>query len=347
MAQGSLGYALARLGEREGGAEGVRHLAEAAEAYRRALDVFTRDHLPQDWAATQLDLGAALASLGERQGGAEGVRHLAEAAEAYRRALDVFARAESPQPWVRAQVNLGNALTSLGERQGGAEGARRLAEAVEAYRRALDVYTRAESPELWAEAQGNLGNALTSLGERQGGAEGARHLVEAVEACRRALEVHTRAHLPQDWAITQSSLGRAIQIQIRRDGFTRGLEQVGRLAQAEGLRDDPVAQAALRALALVCHVAADQQDEASRALVGLIDLIRRQPEDFRLVWDWAPLRALLAESKVPALSARRESLKKLIDAVERDNKAAILAGLEEVRGAFTTRAKGPGGPPEK
>jgi hypothetical protein len=100
----------------------------------------------------------------------------------------------------------------------------------------------------------------------------------------------------------------------------------------------------LRALALVCHIAVNQDVEASRAFADLVALVERQPEDFRLVWDWKPLRELVAESKVPALSARRESLMKLIDAVDRDDRAAILAGLEEVRGAFTPRADVSGKP---
>ena len=127
------------------------------------------------------------------------------------------------------------------------------------------------------------------------------------------------------------------QLQIRLDGFPKGREQVDRLSQAEGIRNDPVAQASLRTLALVCQVATDQNAEASRSFASLVALIERQPDDFHLVWDWTPLRELLAESKVPTLPARRESLKKLIDAVNRDNKAAILAGLEEAQGAFTGR----------
>ena len=181
----------------------------------------------------------------------------------------------------------------------------------------------------WARAPG--------LGERQGGAEGLRRLAEAVEAYRQALTVYTRDDLPQQWAATQNNLGIALQIQIRLDGFPKGLEQVDRLSQAEGIRNDPVAQASLRTLALVCQVATDQNAEASRAFASLVALIERQPDDFHLVWDWTPLRKLLAESKVPTLPARRESLKKLIDAVNRDNKAAILAGLEEAQGAFTGR----------
>ena len=238
------------------------------------------------------------------------------------------------------QDNLGNALTRLGERQRGAERAR-LAEAVEAYRQALTVYTRDDLPQQWALTQNNLGNALARLGERQGGAEGAQRLAEAVDAYRLALTVRTRDHFPQDWAATQDNLGIVLQIQLRLDGFPNGLEHVDRLSQAEGLRNDPVAQVSLRTLALVGHVATDQDAEARRTFASLVALIERQPDDFRLVWDWAPLRKLLAESKAPALSARRGSLQKLIDAVDRDHKAAMLAGLKEVQDAFAARAEVP------
>ena len=122
MTQSNLGNALVGLGERQGGAEGARRLAEAVEAYRQALAVYTRDHLPQPWALTQNNLGGALLRLGERQGGAKGARRLAEAVEAFRQALAVRTRDHLPQDWAMTQNNLGNALRMLGERQGGAEG---------------------------------------------------------------------------------------------------------------------------------------------------------------------------------------------------------------------------------
>ena len=59
MTQDNLGIALLALGERLGGPEGLRRLNEAAEAYRQALTVHTRDDLPQDWATTQNGLGSA------------------------------------------------------------------------------------------------------------------------------------------------------------------------------------------------------------------------------------------------------------------------------------------------
>ena len=88
--------ALRALGERQGGPEGLRRLAEAVDAYLQALTVRTRDDLPQQWARTQNNLGGA-GALGERQGGAEGSRRLAEAVEAYRQALTVFTRDNLPQ----------------------------------------------------------------------------------------------------------------------------------------------------------------------------------------------------------------------------------------------------------
>ena len=125
-------------------------------------------------------------------------------------------------------------------------------------------------------------------------------------------------------------------------GFPAGLEQVDRLAQAEGIRDDPVAQASLRTLAIVCHVATHQDAEASRTFASLVALVERQPADFHLVWDWTDLRDHLANSKAPPIPDRREPLRKLLDAVSRDNnKAAILAGLKEVQAAFPARAEEP------
>ena len=186
------------------------------------------------------------------------------------------------------------------------------------------------------------GHRAPDLGERQGGPEGLRRLNEAVEAYRQALTVYTRDDLPQNWAQTQNNLGTALQIQVRLGGFPAGLEQVDRLAQAEGIRDDPVAQASLRTLAIVCQVATHQDAEAGRAFASLVALVERQPADFHLVWDWTDLRDHLANSKAPPIPDRREPLRKLLDAVSRDNnKAAILAGLKEVQAAFPARAEEP------
>jgi hypothetical protein len=233
------------------------------------------------------------------------------------------------------QSNLGAALQRLGEREGGAEGMRHLAEAVEAHHQALTVFTRDFLPQFWAQTQNNMGSALANLSMREKGAEGAQRLAEAVQAFQQALIVRTRDVLPYYWATTQKNLGLTLQIQIGLYGFAKGLDLVDRLSQAEGIRDDPVAQASLRTLALVCQIATERGNEARRTFGSLVALVERQQDDFCLVWNWAPLRKLVAESKAPSVSAHREGLQKLIDAVGRDNKAAILAGLREVQNALT------------
>ena len=66
----------------------------------------------------------------------------------------------------------------------------------------------------------------------------------------------------------------------------RVAEQIDRLSQAEGIRNDPVAQALLRTLAIVCQIATNQATEACLAFASLVALVERQPDDFHLVCNW-------------------------------------------------------------
>ena len=54
------GIALCEQGRRTAGPQGAELLAQAVTAYRGALEVRTREQLPQQWALTQTDLGIAL-----------------------------------------------------------------------------------------------------------------------------------------------------------------------------------------------------------------------------------------------------------------------------------------------
>ena len=54
------------------GEAGIRLLGEAVVAYRAALTVRTKEHLPQDWATIQNHLGVALQEQGSRTGGEAG-----------------------------------------------------------------------------------------------------------------------------------------------------------------------------------------------------------------------------------------------------------------------------------
>ena len=64
MTQNNLGIVLAVLGERASGEQGAQYLEQSVAAYRAALEVRTREQLPQDWATTQNNLGNVLSVLG-------------------------------------------------------------------------------------------------------------------------------------------------------------------------------------------------------------------------------------------------------------------------------------------
>jgi len=60
MTQNGLGLALGNQAARTEGPRGAELLAQAVAAFRSALEVYTREQLPQYWAGTQDNLGAAL-----------------------------------------------------------------------------------------------------------------------------------------------------------------------------------------------------------------------------------------------------------------------------------------------
>ena len=121
------------------------------KAYNLALQVFTREAFPEDWARTQMNLGNAYLQRirGER------AENLEEVLVAYDRALQIFTPEDFPERWASTQVNLGIAYRTRirGER------AENLEEAIVAYDRALQIFTPEDFPEKWARTQMDLGNA--------------------------------------------------------------------------------------------------------------------------------------------------------------------------------------------
>ena len=81
-------------------------------AYRAALEEYTRERVPLDWAATQNNLGNALRSLGERENSTE---RLEQAVDAYHAALDVLANEGLPRDRAVVQNNLARTFKRLRE----------------------------------------------------------------------------------------------------------------------------------------------------------------------------------------------------------------------------------------
>jgi tetratricopeptide (TPR) repeat protein len=179
------------------------NLELAIAAYELALQIYTREVFPQNWATTQNNLGAAYS---DRLRG-EPAENLEKAISNYELALQIWTREALPQDWATIQNNLGNAYSKRlrGER------AENLEKAISNYELALQIWTREAFPQDWAITQNNLGTAYRDRlrGER------AENLEKAISNYELALQVRTREAFPQDWAMTQNNIGNAYNDRLR------------------------------------------------------------------------------------------------------------------------------------
>lgn len=173
------------------------NLETAITCYQAALQVYTQEAYPYDWAEVQNSMGAAYGSLpsGDRQA------NLERAIACYQAALQVWTHAAYPNDWALAQNNLGLAYNS----QPGGDRQTNLEKAIAYYQAALQVYTQEASSYEWARTQNSLGAAYSSLprGDQQA------NLEKAIACYQAALQVYTQETYPYEWARTQNNLGLA------------------------------------------------------------------------------------------------------------------------------------------
>jgi tetratricopeptide (TPR) repeat protein len=205
-------------------------LPRAATNYRAALEVYTRDAMPIEWATMWTNLALTLQMQGERTGKAEGLTLLEQSVAGYHAALEVFTREAMPAQWAMIQNNLANTLSLQGERTEGAAGLALLTQGAERYRLALKVRIREAMPAEWANTQNNLANTRQTLGLRTDGLEGLALLRQSEEGYRAALEVRTREAMPVQWAMTQNNLANTLRALGGRIGAADGLDLLGHSA---------------------------------------------------------------------------------------------------------------------
>jgi tetratricopeptide (TPR) repeat protein len=169
----------------------------AIEAYKKALEVYTRDRFPMDYGATQNNLGAAYSILAEVEAKAENSKR---AIEAYEEALKVRTRDRFPMQYGMTQNNLGAAYSRLAEVEAKAENSKR---AIEAYEEALKVYTRDRFTMDYAMTQNNLGNAYRTLAEVEAKAENSKRAIEAYEE---ALKIYSEREYPEIFPVVERNL---------------------------------------------------------------------------------------------------------------------------------------------
>ena len=113
MTQNNLGSTLEDLGRRSSGEQTAQYLQQSVAAHHAALEVQTREQLPQDWAMTQNNLGNVLEDLGMHSSGDQSAQYLQQSVAAYENALTVFTPDVDPFYNDIARRNLEEAKAAL------------------------------------------------------------------------------------------------------------------------------------------------------------------------------------------------------------------------------------------
>ncbi len=182
------------------------NLEIAIIGYHLALQVFSREAFPQQWATAHNNLGAAYRNRikGDK------AENLENAIACSEQALLEYTREAFPQDWAGTQTNLGNAYWNRIK----GDKAENLEKALACYEHALLEYTCEAFPQGgWALIQNNLGAVYR---DRIKG-DKAENLEKAIAYYEQALLVYTREAFPQDWAMTQNNLGNTYSDRIQGD----------------------------------------------------------------------------------------------------------------------------------
>ena len=186
--------------------------------YTPALEVYTPENYPENWATTQNNLATAYSN---RIAGVM-AENIEFAIACYREALIVYTPENYPEDWAMTQNNLGAAYS---DRIEGVRAAN-IELAIACYREALIVYTPENYPEDWAMTQNNFGNAYS---DRIAGVK-AENIEKAISYYRLALEIRTPTAFPLDCLQSGRNLGNTAFTagfwDIALEGFEKAIQAV-------------------------------------------------------------------------------------------------------------------------
>jgi tetratricopeptide (TPR) repeat protein len=175
----------------------LEYLRKAIAAYEAALEYYTPQVAPLDYAATQNNLGNAYSEL---SGIEDQANNLRRAIAAYEAALEFCTPQVAPLDYAQTQNNLGNAYIYVSKIE---DPLGNLRKAIAAYEAALAYRTPQAVPLGYATTQNNLGIAYRDLSETEDRLGNLRKAITAYEA---ALEYRTPQAAPVDYAQTQLNL---------------------------------------------------------------------------------------------------------------------------------------------
>jgi len=228
--QQGLGLVLVELSARTADRkERLRLLDDAAAAYKRAGEVFTREADPEAWASLQSNMGIVYLSLSNEVDEKQAIDYLRKAREGYSQTITINSRQHPLSNWASDQSNLGIVLNALSRRSQGAERTKLLNDSITAYKEALKYYLPTKTPQDWARTQNGLSNALKELSKHSDPPQEKEYLNQAVVGFNEILKILTKDSFPLLWAHAQNNLGNGL---LQLSGSVTGAERVEYLTKA-------------------------------------------------------------------------------------------------------------------
>lgn len=165
-------------------------MEEAAIATRAALEVYTRQEYPVEWARAHSNLGSIFKHLAELWEGEAALRCVREATAALKRALDVYGDDEFSLKRAGVLQGLAAAWLKEGVLVGAPDELESLLRAAAACEEGLGLVAKEKHPLVWAALQHNLGPVLLNSGSWTGGTEDVAEAEWAVAAFRGSLDIY-------------------------------------------------------------------------------------------------------------------------------------------------------------
>ncbi len=282
----------------------------AIACYETSMQVFTREHYPEDWAKTQLNLGNIYIERvkEDKADNIEGAISYCQAA------LQVLTRQAFPQPWAIAQMTLGTAYINRIKE----DKAENIENAISCCNAALEVFKREVFPQYWAQTQFNLG--LVYINRIEGNTTD--NIENAIEAFQLALEVFKREAFPQYWAQTQFNLGMAYTDRInenKTDSIEKAISYYNASFQVFTYQDFPQQWAWARnnlGNAYINRIKGDKAENIEKAIEALQSALQvRTREAFPK--DWANTQNSLGFAYINRIKGdKAENIEKAIEALQ-------------------------------
>jgi hypothetical protein len=134
------------------------------------------------------------------------------------------------------------------------------------------------------------------------------------------LSVWTRQQLPQQWAMAENNLARAYFNLKEWSSAAECYESV--LADD---RFDPRIKVPMAALEIASLVALDRPAEVASKLKILIEMVEKQPANFRVQWSFAGIQHVVSQD--PQFTSQRQWLLQLFAAIGSENRDAMVKAL--------------------